>query len=213
MPDGLRQQLPLIEEVTSLMGISIIANATFEADDLLASFAVKQALAGHSIAIASSDKDFCQIISDRIIQWCPPSSSRGARDWHPFDRHGVYEKFGVFPESMVDYLSLVGDAADNIDGIPGVGPKTAAQWLRQWGSIDNLLSSPSLPLAMKKKLHGQELLLRRNQSLIHFDLSLPLSFPPAEEQQPTALRDFFQRFEMLSLLPPTNAHFANLCLF
>lgn len=196
MPDSLCQQLPLIKKISPLLGFQVIERQSVEADDLLACTARWESQQ-RSVAIASADKDFAQIIGNDICQWCPPANGK---DWQPFNATAIERKFGVKPVQIVDYLSLIGDSADNIAGIPGVGPKTASRWLREFGSIDNLLRNP---LRLTGRFSGGlapfEPLLRRNQRLIHFDLSLPMeplqSFPPDEN----ALALFLEEFQMTSL--------------
>ncbi|MDR1437892.1 MAG: hypothetical protein LBI69_02415 [Puniceicoccales bacterium] len=200
MPDELRQQISPIQEITSLMGIGIAMREGDEADDLLASFAVQQSKDQCTVAIASSDKDFGQIIGDSICQLYPPGAASGQYHWKLMDAAAIESKFGVPPSMIVDYLSLVGDAADNIRGIPGVGPKTAARWLREYLSIDNLLSCSQLPADMQNKLANHGDLLRLNQRLIALDLSLDSTAPSLEIFQPHLVRKFFEKFEMLSLI-------------
>lgn len=169
-PDGFRCQMPFIKRLTGFLGIQTIEQQNVEADDLLASFAV-QAAPGVTVAIASADKDFAQIVSDRIHQWLPPTSGQ---DWRELDPTGVIEKFGVKASQIVDYLSLMGDAADNIDGVPGVGAKTAARWLKDFESIEGILGNVArLPVRFRDTLLALESRLRRNQRLIRLDLSLP----------------------------------------
>ncbi len=122
MPDDLRSQLqPLLEAVTAL-GLPLLRVAGVEADDVIGTLAVRAAAAGFDVLISTGDKDMAQLVDPHISLVNTMSNTR-------LDRDGVKAKFDVFPEQIVDYLALVGDSSDNIPGITGVGPKTAAKWL------------------------------------------------------------------------------------
>lgn len=134
-PEDLLAQLPAIRELISAFGWRIIEAQDCEADDLIASLAV--CFSDVPIKIISADKDLAQIVDDRIEMLVPDHTGKG------FNRRGaaeVLEKFGVPPSRIVDYLALIGDSADNIPGIAGVGPKTAAALLQKFGSIENMLA-------------------------------------------------------------------------
>ena len=190
-PDDLRRQLPHIREAAELMGATAIEREGVEADDLLAALAVREAGAGKTVAIASSDKDFAQIVCERIILWRPPAAGNGSGDWVPMDSAAVEEKFGVEPRSIVDYLTLVGDASDNIPGVPGVGAKTAAKWLRAYGSVEGIRRHlHELPPRLGENFQAAEESILRNQRLIRFDLYL--SLPPVPRQDPVDLAKFLE---------------------
>src|ERR1035437_4677531 len=129
MPDALRQQIEPIKQLTRAMGLVGIEQDGVESDDLLAAQAVAFARVGHESIIVSSDKDFAQIVGDKIKIMLPPPSANPKLGWRLLDAAGVQEKFGVPPAQIADYLALIGDTSDNIRGIDGVGPKTAAKWL------------------------------------------------------------------------------------
>ena len=137
MPEALAKQIDPVKELTHLMGCQVIEQDGVESDDLLAAEAVARARAGDEVLIVSSDKDFAQIVNDRIRIMLPPPSANPKLGWRLLDAAGVAEKFGVPPAQIADYLALVGDNSDNIPGIPKVGPKTAAKW--PW-------STPRLPV-------------------------------------------------------------------
>jgi DNA polymerase-1 len=201
MPEELRLQLPHIREVVQVLGAIKIEELEVEADDLLASLAVREANRGKSVAIASSDKDFAQIISGRITLWYPPTSYGNSAKWIPVDSAAAKEKFGVEPPSMVDYLCLVGDAADNIRGVAGIGVKTAAKWLQAYGSIEEIGRHLSeLPPRLAKNFSESAALLERNRRLIRFDLSLPIQeiFDCTIDRE--RLLEFLRQFEFNGLL-------------
>ena len=130
MPEALVKQLPYIKAVTRAMGLVGVEKAGVESDDLVASQAVHLAALGHEVLIVSADKDFAQIVGERINMLLPPPSANPKLGWRRLDAAGVEEKFGIPPAQIAGYLALVGDTSDNIPGIEGVGPKTAVKWLR-----------------------------------------------------------------------------------
>src|SRR6185369_4730820 len=101
---------------------------------------VSLARAGHDVVIVSADKDFAQVVSEKIKIMLPPPSANPKLGWRLMDAAGVAEKFGVPPEKIADYLALVGDTSDNIPGLDGVGPKTAAKWLAEFGSLEGVIA-------------------------------------------------------------------------
>ncbi len=138
MPDDLAQQMPLVVELLQALGIPVLSETGVEGDDVLASVALRAAAEGFACLVSTSDKDMAQIVGDRISLLRPAGkgdSDAGER----LDRDGVLRRYGVLPEQIVDFLALVGDATDNVPGVPAVGEKTAAQLLAQFGSLDALM--------------------------------------------------------------------------
>lgn len=170
MSDALRLQMPEIQRLCSLMGFAVIIKEGIEADDLLASAAIKLSQNG-KITIVSSDKDFAQVIRAGIRQLLPPQKS--TLPWRELDTVGVRLKFGVSANQIPDYLALVGDTADNIKGLDGVGPKTAAKWLKDFGNLETIIKRASWikPDKFQKLIPESEELLRRNLKLVTFDLN------------------------------------------
>lgn len=170
MPDALRMQIPEIQKLCSLMGFSVVQREGVEADDLLASAAVKLCENGR-ITVVSSDKDFAQIIRPNIRQLLPPQKS--SMPWRELDTVGVRVKFGVPASGIPDFLALVGDSADNIPGLEGVGPKTAAKWIKDFGSLENIVKRASWikPERFQKIVAENAEKLFRNLTLVRFDLS------------------------------------------
>ena len=137
-PESLKLQIPIIQEMTSHMGISVHISEGIEADDLIAC-AVNQLKDQYDeIIVVSADKDLAQLVSPGIVQLLPPPTARPSLGWRKLDTSGVQDKFGVSPNQIPDYLALIGDTADNIPGIPGVGPKTAANWLRRFKDLQGI---------------------------------------------------------------------------
>ena len=134
MPDDLRAQIMPLHEIVSLLGLQLIIIEDIEADDAIATLATRGKAANMFVVIASSDKDLAQLVEGDTILFDGMKNQK-------IDREGVLEKYGVYPELIRDYLALMGDTSDNIPGIVGVGPKTAAKWLNEYGSLDNLIEN------------------------------------------------------------------------
>ncbi len=140
MPEELATQLPWIERLLAALGIPTLSVPGVEADDVLASISVRAAERDLTCLIATSDKDMAQVVSDRIFLLRPGGRGVDAAQ-QLLDPAGVEAKYGVPPERIVDFLSLVGDTSDNVPGVPGVGDKTAARLLQQFGSLEAALDA------------------------------------------------------------------------
>jgi len=200
MPDALRQQIEPVAEFLNLAGITRIRLDHEEADDILATFARKAALESEEILIATSDKDLYQLVSDNIfmVSW--------GKDDKRIDRTGVFEKTGVYPHQIVDWLALTGDTVDNIPGIEGLGPKTAAKLLAQFGSLATLW--PRITEVKPQRIHDNLLAGRdrveRNLGLVRLQDGLDC-IPSWESlvvrtEQAQILRPFYSRMEFHSLI-------------
>lgn len=173
MPDALRAQIPVIRTMAEAFGWPLLEEPEFEADDLIA--AITRAATDAPVRIVSSDKDLAQLVDDRVHMLSPAAGNAG------FEERGTEEivkKFSVPPSLIVDYLSLIGDSSDNIPGVPGIGPKSAAQLLTQFGPIEQWIDQPERLAGTKfeKKLAGTAELLRRNRKLIQLRQDLPPRF-------------------------------------
>lgn len=170
MPNDMEVQLDEIVTYLEANGIASICDDGIEADDRIGQLAKRAEEDGYDVAIASSDKDFFQLINDRVKMLNPADKSG-----EPMDADAVEAKTGVRPHQIVDWLSLVGDAADNIPGVPGIGVKTAASLLNEFGSVDGIYER----LAEVKREKQREALaaskkdVRRNQELVALKLDLP----------------------------------------
>jgi len=134
MPDDLRSQIEPIHEVVRLMGWKVLDVPGVEADDVIGTLAVIAARQGIEVIVSSGDKDLAQLVNSHITIIDTMNGKRR-------DVAGVEAEFGVPPHLMVDYQTLVGDAIDNVPGVPKVGPKTAAKWLQQYGSLDGVVAN------------------------------------------------------------------------
>ncbi len=134
MPDELRDQIKPLFEIIKALGLPLIIKEGVEADDVIATLAKKAKQEGMNVLVSTGDKDLAQIVNHKVTLINTMTNRM-------LDPEGVVEKFGVPPESIIDYLTLVGDTSDNIPGVPKVGPKTAAKWLNQYGSLDNIIKN------------------------------------------------------------------------
>lgn len=180
-PVELEQQIPIIKELTRALGFGGIESHGVEADDLIASCAVQAADAGQSVAIVSADKDLAQLVRPGIEQWLPPPTAQPAIGWRKLQAQDVEEKFGVPPRLIPDYLALIGDTSDNIPGLAGVGPKTAAKWLQRYGGLENIIANCGelQPKRFQGVVHAQQDLLRRNLQMTTLDTTLEVQMRPA----------------------------------
>ena len=162
-PTELLDQLSIIEEVMTVLGISVISEEGVEADDILATLARQAAEQGIHALIFSPDKDMLQIIDDRI-----QVIRRHGSNEKIYDRNAVLERYGCEPERFADLLGLMGDSVDNIPGVPGIGEKTAAALLSEFGSLDLVLDHAS---EIKKPKLRESLIANREQALLSRDLA------------------------------------------
>ena len=176
MPGDLRPQLDEIESYLAAAGIMSYCGDGVEADDYIACLARHAADAGWNVVIASSDKDFMQLVSARI-GLLNPNDKTGTIWTHA----QVRAKAGVEPEQVADWLALMGDAVDNIPGVPGVGPKTAAELLKQFGSVTVLLERLAEVKSDKLRaaLQVSAAAVQRNLKLVQLQ-SVPCEFAPAQ---------------------------------
>jgi DNA polymerase-1 len=136
MPDALRQQIEPIHEVVRLLGWPVLEVPGIEADDAIGTLARVAAASGHSVLISTGDKDLAQLVTP-----CVTLINTMAKPPEWLDVAGVQAKFGVPPERIVDYLTLIGDAVDNVPGVDKVGPKTAVKWIEEHGSLDGVVAA------------------------------------------------------------------------
>ncbi len=212
MPDSLEEQIAAINRYLSAAGIAALCQEGVEADDWIASVARQAVAAGLAVVIASSDKDFLQLVSPRVGLLNPNDKSE--KIWTADD---VRAKAGVAPDQIVDWLSLIGDTVDNIPGVPGVGPKTAADLLQQFGSVEALFERLDEVKSQRLRagFESSAEKVRRNQQLIrlkddlpgHFDLGSTLvKLPDPEQLWPLyAEWGFKSLLEKASALPTAQA--------
>ena len=176
-PVELKQQFAWCKEVAAALGVAVLANSHYEADDLIGSALTQLRKAGFRGVIVSADKDFGQLIGDHDEQWDPARNQR-------WDAAGVKQRLGVHPHQVADYLALTGDAVDNIPGVPGIGAKTAAILLHHFGTLDALIERAedvaflrtrgAAAAAMRLREHAASARLSRTLSEIALDAPVPL---------------------------------------
>ena len=198
MPDDLSAQIEPIHDIIRALGLPLIQIPGVEADDVIGTLARAAAAQGRETVISTGDKDMAQLVDGhvRLVDTMKDAE---------YDREAVVAKFGVTPEQIVDYLALVGDTSDNIPGVPGVGPKTAAKWLQQYGSLDEIVAhAHDVPGKAGESLRASlELLpMARRLATIKCDVELKLAPPDLRRAPPdnTRLRELFARFEFKSWL-------------
>ena len=203
MPDDLRSQIAPIHEVVELLGWRVLAVPGVEADDVIGTLARVGAQQGLEVVISSGDKDLAQLVTEHIRIIDTMSGKRR-------DLAGVQAEFGVSAAQMLDYQTLVGDAIDNVPGVDKVGPKTAAKWLAEYGSLDGIVAhADEIKGAAGQNLRdklawlptGRELLKIRTDCDLagHVDGLPALDSIAARAEETGALADFYQKFGFKSL--------------
>jgi len=139
MPDDLRRQIPVIHEIVRALGWPLVMIEGIEADDVIGTLARQASERGLKTVVATGDKDLAQLVDDKVV--LVDTMTRDNGPVKALDRDGVAAKFGVSPERIVDWLTLVGDTVDNVPGVPKCGPKTAVKWLEQYGSLDAIVEN------------------------------------------------------------------------
>jgi DNA polymerase-1 len=198
MPDDLRSQVEPLFAVLRGLGLPLLRVQGVEADDVIGTLARRAAAAGESVLISTGDKDMAQLVDAQITLVNTMNNTR-------LDRLGVKAKFDVWPEQIIDYLALVGDSSDNIPGIEKVGPKTAAKWLAQYGTVDELVRhAADVPGKVGENLRAglATLELSRRLATIRTDVdldpqALDLERRPADT---AALRELYARLEFKTWL-------------
>ena len=198
MPDDLRSQLQPLLDCVEAMGLPLLRISGVEADDVIGTLARQAAAQGMDVLISTGDKDIAQMVSDRITLVNTMFDSR-------LDREGVKNKFGVWPEQVMDYLALIGDDIDNIPGIDKVGPKTAAKWLNEYGTLDKLVENAgAIAGKVGENLRAglQTLELSRKLATIDSNLKLDCDLESLVRREPDKdrLRELYTRLEFRALL-------------
>ena len=198
MPEDLRPQIPLTRRATEAFNIACKEIEGCEADDIMATLACRAREAGGRVTILSSDKDLMQLVGDGVEMLDPMKNKR-------IDREGVIEKFGVGPERVVDVQALAGDSVDNVPGAPGIGLKTAALLINEYGSLEELLDRAE---EIKQPKRRQTLVEKRDQielskKLVQLDdaMELPFTLDDLEvrDPEPETLLGFLAEMEFRTL--------------
>ncbi len=198
MPDDLRAQIQPLYDTVAAMGLPLLRVPGVEADDVIGTLAKEGAAAGFEVLISTGDKDMAQLVGPHVGLINTMSNSR-------LDRDGVKTKFDVYPEQIVDYLALVGDSSDNIPGVTGVGPKTAAKWLNQYQTLDELIAhAAQIGGKVGENLRGELTILELSRKLATIDTALTLHVTAeglsAGAPDLARLRELYTRLELRALL-------------
>ncbi len=200
MPSDLVAQMDAIEEYLKCAHVPAVRMEGEEADDVMATIAMRAVETGMEVLLASSDKDMLQIVSDEVNVVEPLKSGRRMG---PDEVRG---KLGVEPRQVADWLALVGDAVDNIPGVPGVGPKTAARLLQAYGSIDGIWRhlAEIRPERIRQRLAENRSAVERNLELVRLRTNLKMPFPldslKVREEDQSLTAPFYEKYELRSFL-------------
>lgn len=195
-------QTELLEEALQAMGIITLTKVNYEADDIIASLADQGAAAGYRVLIVSGDRDTFQLIQEDVTILYPV---KGVMNLNRMNDAAVVERYGIHAKQYQDLAALVGESSDNLPGVPGVGPKTAAKWLVQYGDLEGVLkAAEDIPGKVGESLREHQGLAVRNRRLNHLvrDLDIGYSFDafvlkPVEEDK---VRETFAKLQFRSLL-------------
>ena len=197
-PEDLVPQFSLIRQATIAFNLPSIEVEGYEADDIIASYALEASRLGASVTIVSSDKDLMQLVGNGISMY-------DAMKNKTINRDEVIEKFGVSPEKVIDVQSLAGDSVDNIPGAPGIGIKTAAQLITQFGDLDSLLKKANEIKQPKRRQtlveNAKQIILSRELVTLKTDVPLPLTLPQLERKslEPDVILNFTSNMEFRTL--------------
>jgi len=201
MPDDLKLQMPVIEELMEAFNMPVIRRNGFEADDLIATLTRRAVTEGFEVFLVTKDKDLMQLIGPNVRMLAPES----AGVFHILGPDDVIGKMGVRPGQILDYLSMVGDSSDNIPGVPGVGPKSAAKILETL-TVDQILKDPSLlespKMVSKFTEHKDQLALSKMLATLRFDVELGFGLDTLKrgEFDLPRCRKLLEKLEFVSML-------------
>ena len=202
-PDLLREQWPHMMPLVEAFGYSNIRVEGYEADDVIASLTRQAGEQGIPVMVVSGDRDVYQLVEDGIRVM---TTSRGITDTRVYDRDGVIERYGVPPELVPDLIGLKGDTSDNIPGVPGIGDKTAAQLLQEFGSLEDVLANVDKISGAKRKQnlteHADDARISKQLATAQYDIETGLDLASMLGQPPdrSGLRDFMREFELRAVL-------------
>jgi DNA polymerase-1 len=197
MPEALAAQIEPLKEASAALGWPVLAVEGVEADDVIATLAAEASRRGWRTVVSTGDKDLAQLVDEQV-------TLVNTMTHETLDRAGVEQKFGVAPEQVVDYLALTGDAVDNVPGVDKVGPKTAARWIQQYGSLDAVIAhAGEIGGAVGENLRKALDWLPRGRRLLTVkrDVALPVTLEElAGAPDPAKQRALFERFGFRSWL-------------
>jgi DNA polymerase I len=199
MPEDLRLQIPMVHEIVEAYRLPSVSMTGFEADDIIATITRQAREHGWDVVVVSGDKDLTQLVQDGVTMWDPQKDV-------VYDAEGVKKKFGVLPHQAVDFMALTGDTSDNVPGVAGVGPKTGAKLIEEYGTLEGVYES--LDRITQKKLKENLTKYKDNaflsRELVRLNYEVPtgknLDDLAVVEPDPSRLKALFQELEFKRLL-------------
>jgi DNA polymerase I len=202
-PDLLSEQWPHMMPLVEAFGFENVRVEGYEADDVIASLVRQAREEKIPVMVVSGDRDVYQVVEDGVRVM---TTSRGITETKVYDREGVIERYGVPPELVTDLIGLKGDTSDNIPGVPGIGDKTAAQLLQEFGSLEEVLANVDKISGAKRKQnlteHAEDARVSKQLATMHFDIETGLDFGELMGAEPdwSSLREFSREFELRVIL-------------
>jgi DNA polymerase I len=202
-PDLLAEQWPHLMPLVDAFGYTNVKVAGYEADDVIGTLAHRARERGIPVMVVSGDRDVYQLVGDGIRVM---TTSRGVTDTKVYDHDGVVERYGVPPELVTDLIGLKGDTSDNIPGVPGIGDKTAAQLLQQFGSLERVLASVEEISGTKRKQnlveHADDARISKQLATLDCEIETGIDLDEVMGAQPDrgALREFMREFELRAVM-------------
>jgi DNA polymerase-1 len=206
MPTELEASIPRVRQIVEAFRIPVLELDGYEADDVIGTLAAKAVEEGLETVIVSGDKDFYQLIRDGVCLLNPGRGGPTAVEEEWVDTRNAHERLGVPPHRVVDYLGLIGDTADNVPGVRGIGPKTAIQLIEEYGAMEDILARTGEIKAKRARealeTHRDDALLSKKLVTIHTDLPVPLDLQALQRTEPdrAALKNIFLELEFHSLV-------------
>ncbi|MCW2952456.1 MAG: polymerase [Conexibacter sp.] len=198
-PDLLRQQWPHLEPLVDAFGYANVSVEGYEADDVIATLAERARAAGIPVMVVTGDRDAYQLVGDGVQIM---TTSRGITDTKVYDRQGVIDRYGIPPELVPDFIGLRGDTSDNIPGVPGIGDRTAAQLLQQYGTLEEVLAHAGEIRAARRRenliAHADDARVSRQIATMVRDIDVPIDVEAFVGAPPdrSRLREVFREFEL-----------------
>lgn len=208
MDEALRVQIPYVHRLIKALGICLIAQDGYEADDIIGTLAYRACAAGQKVVISTGDKDMAQLVNDRVIL---EDSFKGT----VMDKAGVFDKFGVYPCQVIDLLTLMGDASDGIMGVPKVGAKTASRLLQEYHNLDNIVANAKTiggVVGANLASHQDQIAFDKKLATIITNLNLPYQwddFLLYQNKDKDALLDLYEELEFAKELKTLNTQADN----
>ena len=177
MPEELREQVPLIKEMLTAMGVNVVTKEGYEADDILGTLARKSEAAGMDATILSGDRDLLQLATDKVMIRLP-KTVRGKTTIEDYHAQQVIEKYQVTPPQIIELKALMGDSSDNIPGVPGIGEKTATNLIVAYKSIENAYAhlEEITPKRAKTNLEEHYDMAQMSKTLATIEVHVPIEF-------------------------------------